>query len=57
MGRLRSSVYHMRNKPELIIQYDSIQKVCQNKVNGLPDFLPHHAVINLQKLTTELHSV
>ena len=67
LGRLRSSVSKMRNKPELMKAYDSvirdqlekgvIEKVTEKYADGQKHYLPHHAVINPIKPTTKLRIV
>ena len=67
MGRLKSNIARMRNKPDLMKQYDSIiqdqidkgviEKVDTRSVDGLKHYLPHHAVINPHKPTTKLRVV
>ena len=62
VGRLRSNVSRMRNKPELMKQYDSIikdqldkgiiEKVENTYTDNIKHYLPHHAVINPHKPTT-----
>ena len=56
MGRLKSNIARMRNKPDLMKQYDSIiqdqihksviEKVDSRSVYGFKHYLPHHAVIH-----------
>ena len=67
VGRLRSNVSRMRNKPELLKQYDSIiqdqlnkgiiEKVENTYTDNIKHYLPHHAVINPHKPTTKLRVV
>ena len=67
MGRLKSNIARMRNKPDLMKQYDSIiqdqihkgviEKVDSRSVDGLKHYLPDHAVINPHKPTTNLRVV
>ena len=67
MGRLKSNIARMRNKPDLLKQYDSIiqdqidrgviEKVGSRYVDGLKHYLPHHTVINPHKPTTKLRVV
>ena len=57
----------MRNKPELMKQYDSIikdqldkgiiEKVENTYTDNIKHYLPHHAVINPHKPTTKLRVV
>ena len=64
MGRLKSNIAKMRNKPDLMKQYDSIiqdqidkgviEKVDSRSVDGLKHYMSHHAVINPHKPTTKL---
>ena len=67
LGRLKSNVLRMKNKPELIKSYDSIiqerldkgviEKVEEIYAQGPKHYLPHHAVINPFKPTTKLRIV
>ena len=67
LGRLKSTVSRMRNKPDLMKQYDSIiqdqlekgviEKVNSTLADGIRHYLPHHAVINPHKPTTKLRVV
>ncbi|CAC5396420.1 unnamed protein product [Mytilus coruscus] len=67
MGRLRSCFARMRNKPELMTQYNlviqdqftkgMIELVDEKRVDGKKHFIPHHAVITPQKSTTKLKIV
>ena len=67
MGRLKSNIARMRNKLDLLKQYDSIiqdqidkgdiEKVDSKSIDGLKHYLPHHAVINPHKPTTKLRVV
>lgn len=67
MGRLKSCVARMRNKPELMTQYNSviqdqltkgiIELVDEKGVDGRKHFIPHHAVITPQKSTTKMRIV
>ena len=67
VGRLRSNVSRMRNKAELLKQYDSIiqdqldkgiiEKVENTYTDNIKHYLPHHAVINPHKPTTKLRVV
>ena len=66
MGRLKSNIARMRNKPELMKPYDSIIQDQINKgviekadssSNGVKHYLPHHAVVNPHKPTTKLRVV
>ncbi|XP_060555434.1 uncharacterized protein LOC132716225 [Ruditapes philippinarum] len=66
VGRLRSTVNRMKNKPELMQKYDNviqeqftkgiIERVETKRV-GIVHYLPHHAVITPQKTTTKLRVV
>ena len=67
IGRLRSTVSRMKNKPDLMKQYDAIlqdqfdkgviEKVNSTFADGATHYLPHHAVINPMKPTTKLRIV
>ena len=67
LGRLRSNVKRMKDKPELINTYDKIiqdqlekgviEKVDETVADGPRHYLPHHAVINPLKPTTKLRIV
>ena len=67
VGRLRSNVSRMKNKPELLQQYDSIiqdqlakgiiEKVENTNTDSIKHYLPHHAVINPHKPTTKIRVV
>ncbi|MCG8033321.1 MAG: DUF1759 domain-containing protein, partial [Candidatus Thiodiazotropha taylori] len=67
LGRFKSSLLKMRNKPELLKTYDSIikdqlekgiiEKVSKITVDGPKHYLPHHAVFNPLKPTTKLRIV
>ncbi|XP_052788666.1 uncharacterized protein LOC128223425 [Mya arenaria] len=66
MGRLRSTIARMKDKPELMIKYDSViqdqlTKGIIEKVNArtgkMIHYLPHHAVITPLKTTTKLRVV
>ena len=67
IGRLKSNIERMKNKPELLKQYDSIiqdqidkgviEKVDNTYVDGVKHYLPNHAVINPHKPTTKLRVV
>ena len=67
LGRLRSNVSRMKNKPELINSYDTIiqdqlakgviEQVDGTRADGPKHYLPHHAVINPLKPTTKLRIV
>lgn len=66
VGRLRSTVNRMKNKPELMQKYDNviqeqftkgiIERVETKRV-GIVHYLTHHAVITPQKTTTKLRVV
>ena len=62
MGRLKSNIARMRNKPELMKQYDSIIQdqidkgvieKADSSSDGVKHYLPHHAVVNPHKPTTK----
>ena len=66
LGRTKSSVARMKNKPELLKAYDNVihdqlEKGIIEKANEVVDgpvhYLPHHAVINPLKPTTKLRIV
>lgn len=67
MGRLKSALSKMRNKPQLLKVYDTIiqdqlekgviEKVDKTSVDGPKHYLPHHAVINPLNPTTKLRIV
>ena len=67
VGRLKSVLSKLRNKPELLQKYDSILKEQLDKgvietVNGTDSaamihYLPHHAVVKPTKTTTKLRIV
>ncbi|XP_053389677.1 uncharacterized protein LOC128552659 [Mercenaria mercenaria] len=67
VGRLKSCVNKMKNKPDLLQKYDAvmndqlskgvIEKVEQSETDGLVHYLPHHAVITPQKATTKIRVV
>ncbi|XP_053395705.1 uncharacterized protein LOC128555912 [Mercenaria mercenaria] len=67
LGRLKSCLNKMKNKPDLLQKYDAvmkdqlskgvIEKVEQSKTDGLVHYLPHHAVITPQKATTKIRVV
>ena len=67
VGRLRSNVSRMKNKAELLKQYDSIiqdqldkgiiEKVENTYTDNIKHYLPHHAVINPHKPTSKLRVV
>lgn len=67
LGRLKSCVTKLRNKPELFKKYDDvikdqlckgvIEKVDQYKTDGCVHYLPHHAIIKPDKATTKLRVV
>lgn len=67
MGRLKSTVSRMKNKPDLMKKYDSIikdqldkgviEKVIESSNDGQKHYLPHHAVVNPLKATTKLRVV
>lgn len=67
LGRSKSSVARMKNKPELLKAYDTvindqlekgiIEKVDETSADGPKHYLPHHAVINPLKPTTKLRIV
>ena len=67
VGRLRSNVSRMRNKPEFLKQYDLIiqyqldkgiiEKVENTYTDNIKHYLPHHAVLNPHKPTTKLRVV
>lgn len=67
IGRLKSIVSKLKNKPEFLQKYDSILKDQLERgvietVNGVESgamlhYLPYHAVVNLTKTTTKLRIV
>ncbi len=67
LTRLKTSVYRMRNKPDILQRYNTvvsdqlgkgvIEKVDANESHGILHYLPHHAVITPQKTTTKLRVV
>ena len=69
LGRLRSTMNRLSEKPELMNQYDSIikeqlskgviEKVNSETTNssGVLHYLPHHAVLKPQKTTTKVRLV
>jgi hypothetical protein len=67
IGRLKSCVSKLKNKPSLMEKYDSvikeqlregiIEKAEKSKPDGVVHYLPHHAVVTPQKTTTKLRVV
>ena len=67
VGRIRSNVSRMKNKPEVLQQYDSIiqdqlakgiiEKVENTNTDSIKHYLPHHVVINPHKPTTKIRVV
>lgn len=67
VGRLKSVVSKLQNKPELLQKYDTvlkdqlengvIEKVNVTKTGTMIHYLPHHAVVNPTKTTTKLRIV
>ena len=67
MGRLKSTVTKLQNKPDVMKRYNAviqdqlnkgvIEKVKGDSSNSIKHYLPHHAVINPQKTTTKLRIV
>ncbi|XP_060577899.1 uncharacterized protein LOC132735020 [Ruditapes philippinarum] len=67
VGRLKSVVRKLENHPDLLQKYSSvlkeqlengiIEKVTQNKRDGLCHYLPHHAVVKPDHSTTKLRIV
>ncbi|XP_053395800.1 uncharacterized protein LOC128555967 [Mercenaria mercenaria] len=67
LGRLKSNVSRMSSKPELMKRYNEviedqlnkgvIEKVSYKVQDGMTHYIPHHAVINPEKLTTKLRIV
>lgn len=67
LGRLKSVVFRMKDKEDVMGAYDSIikdqlnkgviEKVDSSVTNKLIHYLPHHAVINPLKPTTKLRIV
>jgi hypothetical protein len=66
-GRLKSCVKRMRDKHDLMTKYDKvikdqlqkgiIEKVDDTMMEGKKHYIPHHAVLTLQKTTTKLRVV
>ena len=66
-GRLKSCLKKLKNKPELMQKYDGviqdqlqkgvIEKVSQETTDQLEHYIPHHAVVNLQKANTKVRIV
>ena len=62
LGRTKSSVARMKNKPDLMRAYDNvinyqlekgiIEKASETSADGPKHYLPHHAVVNPLKPTT-----
>lgn len=67
LGRLKFCISCLRNKPEMMSQYNSaiqdqlskgiIEEVKDNKVSELRHYIPHHAVVTPTKTTTKLRIV
>lgn len=67
IGRLKSVVKKLESHPELLEKYSTvlkeqlqngiIEKVTQNKKDGLCHYLPHHAVVKPDHTTTKLRIV
>ena len=67
IGRLNSCLFKLRNKQELLTNYDNVikdqlvkgvvEKVDTDSQDGIKHYLPHHAVINPSKPTTKLRVV
>ena len=67
LGRLRSLVSQMKNSPVLIQKYDKIiedqlnkgviEQVGYDSNDSIKHFIPHHAVINPPKATTNVRVV
>lgn len=68
IGRLRSTVTHMKQKPEIMEKYmgviedqlqkDVIEKIDRETIEGKRrHYLPHHAVLTPQKSSTKLRVI
>lgn len=67
LGRLRSCLTRMKNRPDLLRRYNDviqdqlqkgiIEKVNEDSADGKKHYLPHQAVINPLKTTTKLRIV